>query len=642
MKNRCNRHWPIFSLGLIWLVACGGPTGTTGNEAQSMANPPAMTPGEDVHSYANTQDYRVRHIDLDLSVDFDRKVVAGTADLYFGRVGDGNPPIVLDTRDLDIKSVQAGAGTDLASVGYALGEPSELLGTPLRIDLPPGAEHVVVEYETSPQALGLQWLEPAQTAGRRSPYLYSQAESIQARSFVPLQDTPGIRITYNATLRVPPGLRAVMGATNDPAAELDGVFEFEMTQPIPSYLIAIAVGDFDFRPLGPRSGVYAEAETLAAAAAEFEDTEAMLEAAEAGFGPYRWDRYDMLVLPPSFPLGGMENPRLSFVTPTLLAGDKSLVSTIAHELAHSWSGNLVTNATWRDLWLNEGFTTYLTYRIMQAIYGDERYELELALGYADLQSTLEELEDRAEVLAIDLRDRDPELVFTSIPYEKGALFLYELEQAVGRDAFDRFLLAYFDEFAFHSITTEDFLDYLGATLLAQYPDKLDAARIREWIFEPGLPEGAPAPTSGAIEALAATRAEWLAGSISARDIDTSTWTFHHWMLFLDGMPATLQRAQLEELDAAFDLTHVGNSEIASSWLRIAVRNQYEPAYDRLEEFLLSIGRYKLIGVLYRDMVTAGLADRAREIYARARPGYHPLISRRIDQLLADEQVPPSP
>lgn len=637
MTKRCPWQWPLLGISLLCLTSCGEPTGTLRvTLAPSVAVQTAAGIGEDVHSFSNTRDYRVGHIDLDLTVNFERKTIAGIVDLQFERLTDASPPIVLDTRDLTILSVTAGVGSSLENTRYSLGQTSDILGAPLTIDLPPGATRVVIEYETVPGARGLQWLEPQQTAGKRSPYLYSQAQAIQARSFVPLQDTPGVRITYSAIVRAPAGLRAVMSADNDPEAAVDGIFRFEMPQPIPSYLLAIAVGDFEFRSLGPRTGVYAEAEILDAAVAEFADTEAMLKATEAIYGPYRWGRYDLLVLPPSFPVGGMENPRLSFITPTLLAGDKSLVSTIAHELAHSWSGNLVTNATWRDLWLNEGFTTYLTYRIMQVIYGDERYQLELALGYADLSSALDELDDRDELLAIDLRGRDPEFVFTSIPYEKGALFLYELEQAVGRGAFDSFLLAYFNEFAFRSITTEDFLAYLDRTLLAEYPGDLDAARIHEWVFEPGLPAGAPVPTADPLEKLSQVRDDWLAGELSAREIDTTVWTFHQWKLFLDGMPTQLSREQLDELDGAFDLTNSGNSEIACSWLRIAIRNHYEPAYGRLEQFLMTIGRYKFLEVLYKDLVAADLTDMAERIFAAARPTYHPVVIRGVNLLLAPD------
>ncbi|MCQ3829043.1 M1 family metallopeptidase [Microbulbifer elongatus] len=580
--------------------------------------------GVDYHSFANTDDYRVKHLDLDLTADFENKVLKGEAILDIQRLTQKNPPLILDTRDIDVSAVRAGVGTSLQDVKFSMGKTDPNLGTPLKINLPKGANKVAIEYRTSPGASGVQWLEPQQTAGKKHPFLFTQAQAIHARSFIPLQDTPQVRMTYKATIRTPEALRAVMSANNDPEAELDGVFEFEMPQAIPSYLIAIGIGNLDFKAMGERTGVYAEPELLDAAAKEFEDTEDMLEVTEENFGPYRWDRYDLLILPPSFPFGGMENPRLSFITPTVIAGDKSLVALIAHELAHSWSGNLITNASWRDLWLNEGFTTYLTNRIMQFVYGDERYQMEMALGYDDLQADLADRPDKDEIMAIDLRGRDPDEVFSNIPYEKGSLFLYELEQKVGRENFDKFLMEYFNHFAFQSITTEDFVKYLDETLLKQYPDKLDRARIQEWIFEPGIPEGAPQPTSDAFTKLDPIREKWLNGEMKASDIDTEGWTFHQWKYFLDGMPEKLSEDQLQELDETFDLTQSKNNEIAFSWLMIAVRNDYEPANTRLEDFLTSIGRNKFLRPLYRNLVENGKIDEAKRIFEKAKPGYHPL------------------
>ena len=359
----------------------------------------------------------------------------------------------------------------------------------------------------------------------------------------------------------------------------------------------------------------------------------MLETTEARYGPYRWERYDLLILPPSFPFGGMENPRLSFITPTVIAGDKSLVALIAHELAHSWSGNLVTNASWRDLWMNEGFTTYLTNRIMQFVFGDERYAMELALGYADLVDELDALPDADEMLALDVRGRDPDEAFSNIPYDKGALFLYEIEQRIGREAFDVFLAEYFDKYAFQSLNTEDFVAHIQTTLLADHADVLDAARINQWLYEPGLPDGAPTPQSDAFSKLDPLRDAWLSGDTQASSIDTDDWTFHQWKYFLDGMPEQLTDAQLSQLDEAFGLTASRNNEIAFSWLRIAIRNDYSPAEARLENFLMSIGRNKFLRPLYQDLVEAGKRETAIRIFEAAKPGYHPLTVKRNSQIL---------
>ena len=577
--------------------------------------------GKDTHSYGNPDEVKVTNLVLDLKVDFDTKTLKGNAEIDFTRVKADAKKLVLDTRDLTILKVSAN-GQDL---NYKLADKDPVLGSALTIDLPDTGDKLTVAYETSPQASGLQWLTPAQTAGKNQPFLFTQAQAIHARSFIPLQDSPQVRVTYQATIRTSKDLLAVMSAANDPDTARDGVYEFSMPQPIPSYLIALAVGDLHFKAMGERTGVYAEASILDAAAEEFSDTESMLIATENTFGPYSWDRYDLLILPPSFPFGGMENPRLSFITPTVIAGDKSLVSLIAHELAHSWSGNTVTNATWRDLWLNEGFTTYLTYRIMEMVYGEKRFAMEAVLGRQDLQADIDNLPADDQILAIDLHGRDPDAVFSNIPYEKGALFLRELEYKVGRAAFDEFLLGYFKHFAFQSITTDQFVAYLTDNLVKQHSDVLSMDRINQWIHSPGVPDGAPVPESDAFTNVDTARDNWLLGEIKASQIDNKDWTVHQWLYFLNNMPEKLSQAQLAELDTAFGLTASHNNEIAHSWLLISVNNWYEPAFPRLHEYLVSIGRNKLVKPLYKALsLTPEGKKMAQKAFAEAKDGYHPL------------------
>ncbi|MFT6087075.1 MAG: leukotriene A-4 hydrolase/aminopeptidase [Glaciecola sp.] len=614
----------------ISLVACSPVEEMPSNMTENMveqntqndtATSSAIDVSKDYHSYANPDVVLVTHLNLDLTADFSTKKLIGSVQVTVKRQKENADELILDTRELDILSVTSQGN----EVPFELKAADENLGAALHISLPEGADTLTINYETSPSASGAQWLTPAQTAGKKHPFLFTQAQAVHARSFIPLQDSPQVRVTYTATIRTPKELLAVMSASNDPDTERDGVYEFNMPQPIPSYLIALAIGDLQFKAMGERTGVYAEPALLEAAAAEFEDTESMLIATENKYGPYSWDRYDLLILPPSFPFGGMENPRLSFITPTVIAGDKSLVSLIAHELAHSWSGNTVTNATWRDLWLNEGFTTYLTYRIMEMVYGEDRYNMEAVLGYQDLQADINSLTPDDQILAIDLRGRNPDDVFSNIPYEKGALFLREIEQKIGRDNFDKFLLSYFEHFSFKSITTDEFIAYLDDTLLSQYADKLDKARINEWIFQPGIPEGAPVPESDAFVNVDNAREQWLAGKNSANMIQTQDWTVHQWLYFLNNMPEVLNENQLGELDAAFSLTASKNNEIAHSWLMIAVKNEYKPAYDRLYEYLTSIGRNKLVKPLYRELSkTAEGKAFAKKAFEQAKPGYHPL------------------
>jgi len=596
----------------------------------------APSAGRDVHSYSNPEQIRVRHLDLDWEVLFDQKSLRGTADLHLERVAkEGSPPLVLDTRDLQITKAEASAdGTSYAPAEFSLGPADPVLGAPLTIRLPAGATRARLTYATSPAASGMQWLDPAQTAGRKRPFVFTQSQAIHARSWIPLQDTPGVRVTYAARVRTPPDLLAVMSAENELDAPRDGEYSFKMTQPIPSYLIALAVGDLAFKPLGPRTGVYAEPPVVEKAARELADTERMIEATEKLYGPYRWGRYDLLVLPPSFPYGGMENPRLTFATPTILAGDKSLVSLVAHELAHSWSGNLVTNATWRDFWLNEGFTTYLERRITEAIYGRGREEMEAALGLRTLEEELAEFDARDQILHVDLTGRDPDAGATQVPYEKGALLLRHLEEAFGRERFDEFVRGYFDHFAFQSITTADFLAYLKANLLDKDPQAAARVPVEEWVERPGLPAGAPRPQSDAFAKVEAQAKAWLGGGTPAKQLATAGWTTQEWLHFLKSLPPQLSREQMAELDEAFSLTRSGNSEVAHQWLLMAIRNNYAPAYPRLEEYLTTIGRRKLIKPLYEELVkTPAGRERVLKIYEKARPGYHPIAVATIDEIV---------
>ncbi len=610
------------------LVAASALFGTlvTACSQQSSDNTPQTTINSassrtDYHSFSNPEEIVVTHVDLDLNVDFETKTLSGTASLDIDRKSVQASTLILDTRDLDVSQAACGEAT----IDFSWGERDEHLGTPLMVQLPAECQTITLTYTTSPEASGLQWLTPEQTAGKKHPFLFSQAQAIHARSFIPLQDSPGVRITYNATIHTDPALFAVMSASNDPSAERNGTYEFTMPQAIPSYLIAIAVGDLHFKAMGERTGVYSEPAYLDAAAKEFEDTEAMLIATEKVYGKYRWDRYDLLILPPSFPFGGMENPRLSFITPTVLAGDKSQVSLIAHELAHSWSGNTVTNATWRDLWMNEGFTTFLTYRIMEIVYGKDREAMEFVIGHRDLEDDLNELAAEDTRLTIDLTGRDPDAVFSNVPYEKGALFLRELEQNVGREAFDAFLLSYFDHFAFQSITTQQFLDYLNSELLAKQPDAMSKERLDEWIFAAGIPAGAPEPKSPAFEVVDSSRSAWLRGEVSASDLPTSDWVMHQWLHFLQKMPDDLTIQQMAALDEAFDFTRSNNNEITHVWLMLTVKHDYQPAYDRLYNYLVGIGRNKFVRPLYKALseTPEGKAF-ASKAFAEARVGYHPL------------------
>jgi leukotriene-A4 hydrolase len=603
--------------------------------AQRTLDSGPIDPNFDYHSYANVDQFRVTHLELELKVDLDDKTITGVAGLELKRVDPRATQVVLDTKNLMILDVMQKATDVLGATGknqtiwvsrpFHLERSDPILGSALVIELPlsrRASESIRITYETQADSPALQWLTAKQT-GRHKPFLYTNSEPIGARSWIPLQDTPQVRATYKAKVHTDSGVRAVMSAENDPKSKRNGDYTFVMPQPVPSYLIALAVGDLEFQETGPRTGVYAEKSMIKEAAKEFADTELMIQANEKMFGPYRWSRYDVLVMPRSFPEGGMENPRLSFITPTVVVGDKSLVSVIAHELAHSWAGNLVGNATWRDLWLNEGFTDYMESRIMTAVYGEQRSSMEAALGLTSLNGDLAKLKPADQVLAIDLRDRDPGEVFSDIPYEKGRLFLNYLDAKFGRERFDTFLRGYFDHFAFKSITTEQFLGYLQENLLDRFPGIVTRDQVDAWVYKPGLPADAVLPVTTLFEPVDSARAAWLSGKLPSKKVG-SDWNAQQWLYFLNNMPAALQPAQLADLDKALALSKSPNAEIAHSWFKLVIANNYQPAFPHLEEYLQSVGRIKLIAPLYEGLMkTPGGTEVAKRVFTKARPGYHP-------------------
>lgn len=606
-----------------------------GAEREAVFDAPVVAP-PDAFTYSNYAEVRVTNADFDLVADFDAKTFSGFAVLDIEYEDLDASRLILDTDDLVIANVEgwnAGAWNELA---FSLGEDDPTLGAALEIPLDEKPNRIRVSYTTSPGAQGLQWLSPEQTAGKEQPYLFSQFQPLHARSFAPLQDTPAVRMTYTARIQTPPTLLAVMSAEQDPDGVRDGDYSFRMPQPIPSYLIAIAIGDIEFKAINDHIGVYAEEYILDASAKEFEDTPLMEEAINELYGPYLWGRYDLIVLPPSFPFGGMENPRLSFLTPTLVAGDKSLTNVVAHELAHSWSGNLVTNATWQDAWLNEGFTSYVENRVMEALYGEERAVMERALDLESLKRDISEAE-RPELTALKMPEdvAHPDDAFSQVSYAGGMFFLKFLEDRFGRDAFDTFLRGYFEEFAFQSIVTEDFLAYFEDKLWASNPDAVTKREIEAWIYAPGLPKTIETPKSNAFRKVSKVQDDWLDGDIAVADIKTDAWSTHEWLHFINTLPDDLTGEQFSALDDAFGLTGAQNAEIAYAWFMQGIKSGYEPVDDALEAFLIRVGRGKFIYRLYQALVDNGRLDWAQGVYDEARPGYHPIAQARIDAIFEE-------
>ncbi len=569
----------------------------------------------DPHSYADSEQPQTRSIDLSLRADFAARVLDGEIALHFRAPGEG--PLDLDTRALTVRAVTALDGAPLRHELFAA-EP--ILGARLRVELPAGTRGVRVRYSTSPAASALQWLDEAQTSGKQ-PFLYSQSQPIHARSLAPLQDTPRIRVTVgSARFTVPARLRALMAAAprgREPGAGDEAVDVFEMPQPVPPYLLAFAIGDLTSRELSSRCAVWSERALADAAAAEFAQVEDMLLAAEALFGPYEWDRYDLLVMPPSFPYGGMENPRLTFVTPSILAGDRSLVNVIAHELAHAWTGNLVTNASANDFWLNEGFTVYAERRILEALYGREASELHATAGMHDLQVALDRFAARPELTRLrnDLRGIDPDEAYSTVPYEKGYLLLRRLEETAGRPVWDEFLRGYLGTFRFQSITTQDFLDFLEARL----PGLAARARALEFVDAPGLPSDAPRPRS--------ERAE----KLRRREADPANPT--ELLVFLQGLAP--DSVDLRELDQRFGLSTRPSLEIRHTFVLLQLRAGAPEAVDAVRRVLLETGRMRYLRPLYTELARRD-PRAARKIYAEACGGYHAIARSVVESVLKEQ------
>ena len=607
--------------------------------AAILAQCSALALALDPLSYARYDQVKTSALHMDLKADFAKKTLSGYAELSLNWIDKSARNLDLDTRDLAISKVEAqDAKGAWKVVPYTIGKRDAEKGQAMQVKLQGQPRKVRIHYRTAPTATALQWLSPVQTMSGKRPYMFSQSQNIEARSWVPLQDTPAVRFTYTARIEAPQDLRVVMSADNDPKATGKGGWRFTMPQAIPSYLLAIAIGEIDSRTLGPRTGVYAEPKRIEAAAYELADTEKMVAAAESLYGPYRWGRYDMLVLPPSFPIGGMENPRLTFLTPTMIAGDRSLVDLIAHELAHSWSGNLVTNASWKHWWLNEGFTTYVTTRILEKIYGEEVATMNLQLEQEEALASLAEIAPAKQALITRHPDTSSEhYTDDGLAYPKGAWFLRTLEQRAGREVFDPFLRGWFDQHAFQSVTTEQFVSYLRKNLLEKHPKVLSEAELEEWLYGPGIPASATRAVSKRLAALNTTRDAWLKGDVKTAQLNTKQWTANEWMKFLNDIDEKASAAQLKELDKAFGLSKTGNNEVAFRFLRASVHAGNRDVRPALEAFLMSVGRQKFVVPLYTAL-RKNPQDKAwaDSVYKKSRERYHPATQKSVDKQMTSK------
>jgi len=578
---------------------------------------------DDAHSFGDYSDARVKHLSLNLKADFDKKTLSGWAKLVVAK--NGADSLFLDSNNLNIESVE-NAGKPIPYVIYA---PKDFIGSKIAIPTASFNDTITIRYSTKPEALALQWLSPEQTYGKKQPFLYTQGQAVLTRSWIPIQDSPGIRFSYDAQISVPKGLMALMSAENPQKKSDDGIYKFDMKQPIPAYLVALAIGDLAFHAFDGISGVYAESEQLKAAAYEFAETPDMIKTAEELYGPYVWGRYDILILPPAFPFGGMENPRLTFATPTVIAGDRSLSSLIAHELAHSWSGNLVTNATWDDFWLNEGFTVYFERRIIEKVKGKDFSDMGSIIGRGDLNNAFSDFgEDGKETcLKLDLKGLNPDDGMTDVPYEKGYLFVVLLERTFGRDKIDAFLKKYFEVYKFKTITTEEFEDYIKSQLDTI---QLDAIHLHEWLYNAGLPDNAPGFESKLFDSVEKEKENLLNGKST---IQYKDWDFNQWLYFINSIRNKATLEQLNSLNKRYHFLESNNSEILAGWLTNNIIVGNKVVNSRLEGFLCKVGRRKFLTPLYKALLQSGQKDEALKIYRNCRSSYHSVSQSTLDELL---------
>ncbi|WP_340588930.1 M1 family metallopeptidase [Erythrobacter alti] len=640
-------RFPAFAaLGALLVAGCS----TEDLPSQERVIAPILTSEQamDEFTYARPLEARVTHVALDLDLDFEGARVEGTATLDVQAAEDATE-IVLDSDGLIIGGIADGNGNALE---YTIGESDPDKGEPITIQLGertgPELQQIVISYASGPSAEALQWLAPEQTAGGEHPFVFSQGQAILNRSWIPTQDSPGIRQTWEARITAPDPLTVVMSGISRGDPEVLDVaegetarraFEFVMDNSIPPYLIAIAAGNLEFAELGPRSGVWAEPEQIEAAAEELSDTEAMIDAAEGLYGSYRWGRYDMIVLPPAFPYGGMENPVMTFLTPTFIAGDRSNTGLIAHELAHSWSGNLVTYASWRDGWLNEGVTSYLTARISEEVFGETRVMQERALEYAGVLEALETLgEDNPRTSLRTPDELNPLEYSSAIVYDKGAMFLHTMESIIGRERFDEFMRGWFDRHAFQPATSEMFLADLREYVVKDDEELEESLMLDEWIYGTGLPENAALPNPEAFAAVDAAVEAYAADSTLPGNASWTGWTAFEQRRFLEELPDELSDRELAALNETLGLSETGNNEVLFLWLEAALRNEYQPAVRQAETFLGRVGRNKFVEPLFKALWETGAWGQpiATRIYESTRGSYHSYTRGKVDLIVGFE------
>jgi leukotriene-A4 hydrolase len=638
---------------ILFLVSC--------DSLHSTKTPPKSPLNEraDSHSYANLTEISTKHLHLELDVNFENRTIYGVA--RHEMKNNGADTVIFDINGLMIQKVTIGekGSEEEADMFIDKMDKDSILGQALMVPIKEDTKFVNIYYQTTERSDALDWLDTNLTSSKTKPFLYTQGQAILTRTWIPLQDSPSNRITYSADVKVPSDLMAVMSAHNPTKKNNEGLYHFEMNKPIPAYLIALAVGDLTYHAFSANSGVYAEPELLSSCAYEFDAIPQMISAAEKLYGPYQWEQYDILVLPYSFPFGGMENPMLTFANPTLLAGDKSLVSVIAHELAHSWSGNLVTNRTWNDFWLNEGFTVYFEQRIMESIYGKEVADILALIEFDELKDELNRIKKSGHPedsqLHLALEGRNPDDGMTDIAYVKGAFFLKTLEAHVGREKFDVFLKSYFETFQFKTVDTKQFIRFLNEHLLAEEKAVFD---YDAWIYTEGLPTNCLQLHSKRLDDMQTLADNFTHGKVSfapkisytykkvgkrrkkikrVEQINYQDHIVQEWQTFIRRLPRNLPHAKMREIDRYLRFSFSGNSELLTEWFILSANNGYaQTNKHQIAAFLTKVGRRKYLMPIYEALLlNKTTRNFAVHTIQGAKQNYHAVSRKSIEALMLD-------
>ncbi|OLN87027.1 Leukotriene A-4 hydrolase-like protein 2, partial [Colletotrichum chlorophyti] len=628
----------------------------------------------DINTNCNFKDVVTKHTKLELTIDFDRRILTGQTAIHLEVRIESLSEVILDTSFLAIKEVSE-VSCDGSLAKWTLNPPQDANGSPLRIEL--GKKYGLGEtlelrlsFETTQETTGLQWFGRSQTDDKRYPFMckfwacldqvianvadleciVSQGEPVHARSMFPCQDTPSVKTTFDiivhSTLPVVasgiPEHDLIFPEVEEPLVER--TYKFNQTIPISNYLFAVASGNLAGVQVGPKSYVYCAPGDIDACKAEFEaDLQAIIKSAESLIFEYPWPLYNLVVLPKSFHLGGMENPVFNFYSATVVSGDRENISVVAHEFAHSYSGNLVTNSRWEDFWLNEGWTVYIERHILRSLRGDEEVELQAIVGWQDLLYNIEAYGGNDSVftsLVLQFDGKRPDDIMSKISYEKGYTFLCYLEQQVGKKQWLKFVPHYFKTFFGSSVSSEQFkscvLDFFSYDATAT--SALEAVDWNGWYYKPGAP---PKPVFGSqlYENCLSLAEKWRGlskdASFEPSANNVEGWTVTQLLVFLDLLidsPESIPLRYSEALGDFYGVKSSRNLEVVSRYLRVALRAGDRKVLEQTQDVLAQTGRMKFVKPLFEGLIAVD-EKLALEVFKKQRDFYHPTCIRLIKGVL---------